>query len=583
MGKKTHPGQPASPASAAASESSRRHEDAAGGAGARELEGYPGAALRVGRDGRVVAANAKGLGLQALLERDSVPELGLLIARATGEGALAAGLVTLQGAQGEVVLEVSVVPEAGGKGEAVVLARDLTMERNLRSALVESRQRYKDLVEVSSDFSWETDEAGRFAFVSPKGALGYRADELVGRAAADFVTNPEDFSPIPFLAQRELDNIEIWMRRKDGAPACVLLAARPLSDASGVWRGTRGVCRDLTDERERESALSRAHQREQLLGYIVGNIRDEVDPSNMLTAAAAATGRALGASGSRIYRRGSDKRIKIGAYYGGEAPEGLDDVVSAHVSDKGVETIRLGDTSVLIAPTLYRNEVNGAVTMWRVKERGEWDDDHRLLLNDVANQLGIANEQLANHERIVMLSLTDGMTGLLNRRAFFEEELPRRFTRLRRNKQSAAMFYIDMDNFKRVNDVHGHQMGDDAIMALRDLMREYSRPGDEIARLGGDEFAMWLDNISPDVAIKRAETLIKASERLRRFSGDDAHPLGISLGVALYDPATGESLEHLLARADEAMYAIKRAGKGGYRVASPPQPVDAASPEPKPH
>ena len=542
-------------------------------AGARELDGYPGAALRIGSGGRVVAANAKGGGLQALLERSSVPELGRLIARATAERAIAAGLVTLQGTQGDVVLEVAVVPDPGGKPEAIVLARDLTMDRNLRSALVESRQRYKDLVEISSDFSWEVDESGRFAFVSPKGALGYRAEELVGRAAADFVTNPEDYSPLPFLSQRELDNIEIWMRRNDGLPACVLLAARPMSDPSGAWRGARGVCRDLTEEREQESVLARARQREQLLGYIVGNVRDEVDPANMLTAAAAATGRALGAIGSRIYRQGPDKRIKIGAYYGGEAPAGLDEIVTAHIGDKAVETIKLGNEFVLIAPTLYRGEVNGAVTMWRDANRGEWDDDHRLLLNDVANQLGIANEQLANHERIVMLSLTDGMTGLLNRRAFFEEELPRRFTRLQRNKQSAAMFYLDMDNFKRVNDVHGHQKGDEAIIALRDLMREYSRPGDEIARLGGDEFAMWLDNIAPDVAVKRAETLIAASARLRKFSGDAEHPLGVSVGVALYDPATGESLEHLLARADEAMYAIKRAGKGGFRVAPPAQPV----------
>ena len=549
-------------------------------AGAGLLEGYPGAALRVGPGNRVIAANAKGRGLQALLERDSIPDVGHLIERALNTGAISAGMVTLQGAQGEVVLEVSVVPEGGKDTEAIVLARDLTMERNLRTALVESRQRYKDLVEVSSDFTWEVDDAGKFAFVTPKGALGYRADELVGRAAGDLVTNPEDFSPIPFLSQRELDNIEIWMRRNDGTPACVLLAVWPMTDANGVWRGARGICRDLTEERERENVLARARQREQLLGYIVGNIRDEVDPANMLTSAAAATGRALGAAGSRIYRRGSDKRIKIGAYYGGEAPEGLDEVIAGHIGDKGVETIKLGNDSVLIAPTLYRGEVNGAVTMWRPIERGAWDDDHRLLLNDVANQLGIANEQIANHERVVMLALTDGMTGLLNRRAFFEEELPRRFVRLQRNKQSAAMFYIDMDNFKKVNDVHGHQAGDEAIMALRDLMREYSRPGDEIARLGGDEFAMWLDNIAPEVAIKRAETLLQASERLRKFSGMPEYPLGISVGVALYDPATNETLEHLLARSDEAMYAIKRAGKGGFRVAPPPETAATAS---KPH
>ncbi len=98
------------------------------------------------------------------------------------------------------------------------------------------------------------------------------------------------------------------------------------------------------------------------------------------------------------------------------------------------------------------------------------------------------------------------MTGLLNRRAFYEEELPRRISRLERSGQTSAMFYVDMDNFKRVNDVHGHQAGDDAILYLRDMMLNFSRPGDLVARLGGDEFAMWLDGIDEETTKKRASS-----------------------------------------------------------------------------
>ena len=195
--------------------------------------------------------------------------------------------------------------------------------------------------------------------------------------------------------------------------------------------------------------------------------------------------------------------------------------------------------------------------------------DHLILIADIANQLGIANEQVTNHERIVALSRTDSMTGLLNRRAFFEEELPRRVARLERSRQSAALFYVDMDNFKRVNDAHGHQVGDDAIMFLRDMLMDFSRPGDVIARLGGDEFAMWLDGISADVTESRAHDLIEKSRAMDQFSGDADHPLGISVGIALFDPDTGESLDDLVARADSAMYAIKNAGKGGYYMAPP--------------
>ena len=162
------------------------------------------------------------------------------------------------------------------------------------------------------------------------------------------------------------------------------------------------------------------------------------------------------------------------------------------------------------------------------------------------------------------------MTGLLNRRAFYEEELPRRVSRLERSGQTSALFYIDMDNFKRVNDAHGHQAGDDAILYLRDMLLKFSRPGDLIARLGGDEFAMWLDGIDEETVRRRAQQLIATSKEMRSMSGDDDHPLGISVGVAFFDPVTGEHLNDLLARSDAAMYAVKKRSKGGFEMAPPP-------------
>ncbi len=126
-----------------------------------------------------------------------------------------------------------------------------------------------------------------------------------------------------------------------------------------------------------------------------------------------------------------------------------------------------------------------------------------------------------------------------------------------------------MDNFKLVNDVRGHQVGDEAILMLRDLMMDFSRPGDVMGRLGGDEFAMWLDGIPLEATPARAEKLIEASAKLQQFSGSDDKPLGISVGVAVYDPTTGESFQDLVSRADEAMYGVKNAGKGGYLIAPP--------------
>ena len=364
------------------------------------------------------------------------------------------------------------------------------------------------------------------------------------------------------------------MNNREGETTCMVLSCVPLvaeQEGGAKWVGTRGVCRDVTDERENESALARARRREQHLNYIVSTIREELEPHNMLSAAAAATSRALGVAGCRIYRRDEEGALQIAAEHGNtEGLEGLDGKLDSLIDGGQVIEETIGKWQVLATATKYRKGVNGVISLWKADGEEGWEDDHQLLISDVANQLGIANEQISNHERIVALSRTDGMTGLLNRRAFYEEDLPRRISRLQRSREMAALFFLDMDNFKLVNDVHGHQAGDDAIMFLRDMMMEMSRPGDVIARLGGDEFAMWLDGISPEATEKRAARLLKASRAMEKFSGDKKFPLGISVGIAMYDPERNEPLDALVARADAAMDAVKKSGQGGFKLAPSP-------------
>lgn len=177
-------------------------------------------------------------------------------------------------------------------------------------------------------------------------------------------------------------------------------------------------------------------------------------------------------------------------------------------------------------------------------------------------------ERRKSAAELVRMAHTDPLTGLLNRRGFFEE-LERRLRRLERGGRAGVLLYIDMDNFKLVNDRRGHRSGDEAIRALVDLMRSHSRGGDLLARLGGDEFAIWIDGLGERGALARAETLLQASHTLADFTGDPARPLGISIGLALTEPGQSETPEQLVARADAAMYRVKAAGKGGITVAAP--------------
>ena len=555
----SHDGRPADAIAASESDESR---DAC-----ILLSEYPDAAILVRPDGTVVNSNPRAASLDGLIVDNVLSdEVQALVMRAHDNGSVTTGPAVLHGSGGMIALEATVIPDVQG-GSLLVLVHDLTLERNLRAALVESRQRYKDLVEVSSDFYWEVGHDGCYAFVSPTGALGYPPEELVGRRPEDFVVGGLELAGLPFHAETSMEEVEVWMRRSNGGMACVMVSSLPLMDQSGLVQGARGICRDVTAEREREAALSRATHREQVLGYIVNTIRDVVEPESMLDTAAAATSRALGGLGCRILRRVEEHFIIAASHGNMDALARIDDAVilEALDSETGYCEREHDGWHALCAPTRYRKLSNGAIGLWK---QDPWTDDERILLTDIANQVGVAIEQLSNHERIVNLSRTDGLTGLLNRRAFFEEELPRRLARLQRSGHQAALFYVDLDNFKQVNDTFGHAQGDDVLHKLRDMLLEHSRPGDEVARLGGDEFAVWLDGVDESVAVNRAASLIRhATEQLGCYSATKEHPLGLSVGVALYNPRSTETLTELLVRADQAMYFAKRNGKGNYALA----------------
>ncbi|MGE5503992.1 MAG: diguanylate cyclase domain-containing protein, partial [Actinomycetota bacterium] len=530
--------------------------------GTAALAAYPGPAVVLDGEGAVVLSNDRAQMLAAAITQGRLAALPHLRTPGGASGVVEALPVPGGGA---LILELAALPAEDGR--ILVLGRDVTLERNLRSALVESRQRYKDLVEISSDFAWEVGSDGRFVFVSPKGALGYSADELVGRHPNEFVVaQAEAEASSPFSGSLAVEEVEVWMRQADGLEVCLLASSTPVRGEGGEWRGARGVCRDVTQERLRDQALSRASNRERLLSYIVRTIRDEVDPADMLKAAAEATARALGATGCRIFRILPDSSdFMLAASWGeaGDDKEVLDSFIGSDHFDADQD-----DWHVLATVSRYRHSINGAVCLWRTGSRPGWSDDDRLLIDDVAIQVGLANEQIANHERILKLSRTDGLTGLFNRRAFFEE-MSRRFHRLAREHRPAALIYVDLDNFKAVNDVHGHQTGDQALIAVRDLLLQHTRPIDLVARLGGDEFAIWLEGTGEAIAEKRCRALIEAGVQLARFSGLPDKPLQMSLGVAVHDGCSTEGLDELVARADKAMYEVKRDGKGSWRMAPP--------------
>jgi diguanylate cyclase (GGDEF)-like protein/PAS domain S-box-containing protein len=527
---------------------------------------FPYAALRADLEGRLSPINDAAAVLSSMIEQADVPGIRSSVARATTSGEAQCEVVMVPAPSGAMLYELIVLPTPDKT--ALVVAKDVTLENNLRTALVESRQRYKDMVEISTDFAWEIGSDGRFGFVSPRGGLGYGSGELVGHKPEEFLVEQAGVDGrLPFYADSPVQNAEVWMRRADGGVACLRASSSPMLDAEGRRRGARGIWQDVTLMREREIALAKADNRERLLSYVVRAVRDVADPADMLRIAAEAISLALGGAAGEIFRF-RDETYHSGASFGdiGDATSVLAGLVGTDVFEDVVE-----GRPVLGVVSRYRRRINGAIVVWRSTDDGPWAKDDRILIEGVADQIGIANEQIANHEHILALSRTDALTGLFNRRAFFEE-LSRRFSRLARDWKPAALIYVDLDNFKAVNDRYGHKRGDEALVAVRDIMMQHTRPIDLIARLGGDEFALWLEGADETIAVQRCEEIIAAAKSLLEFSGDPKTPLTLSLGVAVYACDRPETLDDLLQRADEAMYGVKHAGKCDYRVAPSANP-----------
>jgi diguanylate cyclase (GGDEF)-like protein/PAS domain S-box-containing protein len=191
----------------------------------------------------------------------------------------------------------------------------------------------------------------------------------------------------------------------------------------------------------------------------------------------------------------------------------------------------------------------------------------------------ITDKKLAE-ERIHHLARHDVLTGLPNRMLYMDR-LNQAIATARREQSLMALVYIDLDNFKPVNDTLGHQIGDELLQQVAERMLKCVRESDTVARIGGDEFVVLLPAIKDEAdSIIVAEKIRTALARRFRVAG---HPLAISssIGIAVY-PAHGKDAQELAVHADAAMYLAKRAGRNTVRVYDDMPPANPLPSSPQP-
>lgn len=209
--------------------------------------------------------------------------------------------------------------------------------------------------------------------------------------------------------------------------------------------------------------------------------------------------------------------------------------------------------SMTLVPIRAEGTLGGVLpVLWdvqRVPTAAELD-----LLNGFAEQTGMAFAQ-AQLRRARELAATDSLTGLANHRAF-RDALTARIAEISRHGGRLAILFCDLDRFKDVNDRHGHGVGDLVLHRVAAAVRSVARTEDVVARYGGDEIAFLLPGADRAAAVEIGQRL---RDRVRSLEGD--LDIDVTVGVAIH-PDDGDDPETLMARADEAMYAGKRAGGG---------------------
>lgn len=516
--------------------------------------------LLLGSDFEVLAANEAGHGLTPLIHNGLPSELATALRSARGGNSARVNQLSLDdaGAYGNGrTFDVTVLPWRDRRA-ALLVARDVTIERERLHNLTAAHRRHTELIGLAPDeFAWETDTHGGFVFVSPQGGLGYAASELRGTTAAALALDWAAASRA-FLATDPITGLDLALTRADGTVAEIATQAVPVYDDAGTWQGARGLCRDVTGIRNQARMLKRAQDRERLLLDILRIGREGGGPQAILEQAANGLLPALSADGAAVYRRTEDGFACV-AKAGSPRPEAaLTEVLERIAEESAPMEATGGGAAVIAQATAAQDSVNGVLCLWHADPNQGWPPDARDLIAELAAELAVAIAHLVREAELTRLSETDPLTGLSNRRALFEALT----TRLPRPGRSSALLYLDLDNLKTANDTRGHAAGDEILVAVARLLRAQTRHDDIAARIGGDEFALFLDDIAADAARRRAESLVRtAAEALAGESGDPAHPLGLSVGVACTDPTHPEDAETLLNRADAAMYRAKQSGK----------------------
>ena len=484
---------------------------------------------------------------------------------ALAEGLHEAWATPIKTAEGRILGTLAVYrvePALPGASEAAIMAHaaqlaGIAIERRLaEQALRGSEAKFRGLFESIAEGVYQSRRDGRLLSVNPAfvSIFGYdRAEELYALpSVALLYWNPGDRAEFMrrVESEGEVRNAEFCMRRKDGQQVVIFENARAVRDASDHIIGYEGTIANITERKRAEQAVFAEKERAQVTLQSIGDAVISTDAegrieyinpvAESLTAwsLAEARGRPIGEVlnlVNEITREPIDNPL-VCALGRGESGAAADH--SVLITRSGQE-VAIQESAAPICDRQGR--VIGAV----------------IVFHDVTKErrLKRALSYQASH---------DALTGLINRREF-DNRLHAAVQTAQRGEGAYALLYIDLDNFKVVNDTCGHQAGDRLLRDVTGLLQTRVRASDTIARLGGDEFGVLLEDCTLEQATRIAEGVRQAIRDYRFMWGASTLSVGASVGVVQIKPDT-QNVASIMSAADIACYAAKDEGRNRIHV-----------------
>ena len=440
-----------------------------------------------------------------------------------------------------------VYDESGSVVALEGLIYDVTDRGRAEERLREAEERYRTLIEQLPAVTYVDRADGSFesVYTSPQieAMLGYTPEEWRANRLWEKRLHPDDRERVLAADDRlevegESFSEEYRLLAKDGRVVWVREEAIVLRDEAGAPLFWQGVLVDITERKEAEEQLRASAAELRALFAAMDDVVFEIDVQGRYLKIAPT-------NPSLLYRPREELLGKT-----------LHDVLPAKTAEDLLVRIRRSVESREPVKVEYSLVIEGR-EMWFEGSISPLSQDSVVF---VARDI---TERKALEKRLAYQALHDPLTALPNR-TLFTDRLRQALARTQRRQQSLAVMFMDLDNFKVINDSLGHETGDRLLRSASRRIRRLLRPEDTVARLGGDEFVFLLEDTDLDSASYVAERI---SEELRApFSlGGRSFFVTASIGIAV-GGTNGKRAADLLRDADLAMYRAKHSGKAGHAV-----------------